>query len=146
MKLRGRLSDKCTERPQNVHVSWCQKYQCAYLICPSGPLFICFVLYKQFLSYGPIVRKVHKVALKTCAGEKHPYAYSTHTWDPNFHPFCSMMSFQFMEQLWEKCTEGPQNDLDMFKSTHMHTSYTPEGQSFIHFNLQWPVFVLQPNF
>ncbi len=59
-----------------------------------------------------------------------------HPRDPTFRPIGSMMSrFWVTAQFWEKCTEWPQNDLDMFKvkDIYMHNIYIHEAQIFVSF-------------
>ena len=67
---------------------------------------------------------------------------------PDFIFVLSTSQFWVRANFCEKCTEWPQNDLDMFKvkSTHMHTTHTLEAQIFIRIALPWAVFELQPNF
>ncbi len=57
-------------------------------------------------------------------------------------------SFPKYRPFWDKCTEWPQNDLDMLKvkNINMHAAYIPEAQTFVSFALPWAIFELQSNF
>ncbi len=111
------------------------------------PIFISFrfssvsLSDKQFSRHGPILRSHVQMTL-TCSRSKIPICIHILYIPPRTKfssVFCSMMSWVFffwvMAQYWQKCTEWPQNNLDMImvKNTHMHTRDTPEAQIFVSF-------------
>ncbi len=94
--------------------------------------FYSVLLYDEpFSSSGQILRKVHQMAWKEpchIQGQKYVQSCNIHPWIPNLifvRVFCDKPFLSYGPSS-EKCTEWPQNDLDMFKvnSTHMDTTYT----------------------
>ncbi len=106
---------------------------------PRPKFFVHFALQRAvLLNYAPFSEKCTKWNWYV-QGQKYQYAWYIWYIDlrgSNLQPFHSTMSsFWVTIQLWEKCTEWPRNDLDMFKikSTYMHTIPHTWGPNFHQF-------------
>ncbi len=120
-----------------------QKYPITYCIHPRDKISSVSLCDEPFLSYGPILRKVHGMK-KWLRRQKYPYACYIHPTGPNVCPFCATMSrFWVAAQFWEKCTTWLQNDPRHAQgqkySYHIHTTYNKVSSALLYDEL-WPSF------
>ena len=117
-----------------------KKYQSAWYKFSSISLYD-----EPLSSYGSNLGKVHWLTPEWPwhgQGQRYTYAYNRHSRGPNFlsvslynEPFSNYTPF-FAKVHWMT-----PNDLDMFKvkNTNVHSTYTPEDQTFVSF-ARWAVF------
>ncbi len=95
----------------------------------------------QFWENAPNDSKI----VSTCSTSKVPISYHT----PETQIFGRFVLCWAIFQLcpnFRKCTEWPQNNLDMgmVQSVDMHATHTPEVQIFVHFTLPWAILCCGP--
>ncbi len=117
--------------------------------------FLSISLYgEQFLSYGPIFGKVHRMTPNDLDMSKVKNTNVDARYTPEGQIFVrftlQQALFELQPNFGKSALNDPKMNLTCFffkvKNTNMHAAYTPEAHIFVHFALLWAVFELCPLF